>query len=104
MSTVSLSDVKDFLNVTHTSDDAKLQILINAAEDEALKFMNRTQFGELCEDDSNFIGSVETIPESVIVAVYFLVQAMYDALPEQIIILRQTAERLMMPYRCSMGI
>lgn len=103
MSTVSLSDVKSFLNVTHAFDDAKLQILINAAEDEALRFMNRTQFGELCEDDSNFVGSAETIPDSVIVAVYFLVQAMYDAAPEQNEVLRKTAERLMMPYRCNMG-
>lgn len=103
MSTIALADVKDFLNVTHSSDDAKLQILLDAAEDEALRFMNRTVFGELCEEDSNFVGSDETMPDSVVVAVYFLTEAMYDATPDTILTLRKAAERLMMPYRCAMG-
>lgn len=103
MSTVTLSEVKDLLNVTHNHDDKKLQMLLNAAEDRALEFMNRTQFGDLCEDDSNFVGSDETIPDAVVIAVCFLVQGMYDATPEQMPMLESAAERLMISYRCGMG-
>jgi len=104
VSTVSLCEVKDFLNVTHSLDDAKLQVLLDGAEDEALKFMNRTTFGELCETSSLFDADTATIPNSVVVGVYFLTQAMYDATPEQMAQLRTAAERLLMPYRCEMGI
>ena len=103
MSTVSLADVKDFLNVTHALDDDKIQALIDSAEDEALKFMNRTTFGELCETDSNFDSTTNEIPMSVVTAVKLLVEAMYDAKIDGAELYRKTAERLMMPYRCNMG-
>jgi len=60
VSTIPLEELKDFLNVTHSSDDAKLRVLLNAAEDEALRFMNRTAFGEICEESSLFDADTAT--------------------------------------------
>jgi len=97
VSTIPLEELKDFLNVTHASDDAKLRVLLNAAEDEALRFMNRTTFGEICEESSLFDADTATIPDSVVTAVYFLVSAMYDAQPDHFQIFRKAAERMMMP-------
>lgn len=104
MSYIDLSEVKEFLNVIHTADDLKLQLLLDGAETQALSFMNRTQFGEICEEDSNFDADTATMPDNVRVAVFFLVQQYYDANPDQFDILQRAAERLLMPYRCAMGI
>jgi len=104
VSAIPLDDLKEFLNVTHSSDDAKLQILLDAGEDEALRFMNRTTFGGICEQSSVFDSDSATIPDSVVTAVYFLVSAMYDAQPDHFELFRKAAERMMMPYRCDMGI
>ncbi|MGL4711661.1 MAG: head-tail connector protein [Shewanella sp.] len=41
MSTITLEQAKQFLDVIHDEDDAKLQLLLNAAEDEACQFMGR---------------------------------------------------------------
>jgi len=35
MSVITLSEAKAFLDVIHSSDDTKLQLLLDAAEDEA---------------------------------------------------------------------
>lgn len=103
MTTVSLSAVKDYLNVTHDHDDLKILSMLKASEDEALQFMNRTVFGSVCEDDESFDAETATIPDVVVMAVYLLVATKYDAAPDQIEILRNSAESLMMPYRCGMG-
>ena len=78
--------------------------LLDGAEDEALQYMNRTVFAELCENDSNFDSSSATIPASVKVAVLMLLQANYQSSPEDQASLRSVAETLLTPYRCGMGI
>lgn len=104
MSYLTLSEIKDFLNVFISSDDDKLQILLNGAEKESLEFMNRTSFAEICETDSNYDSDSATMPDDVRVAVYFLVQRSYQATPEEAKALRRVAEGMLMPYRCEMGI
>lgn len=103
MSYIDLADVKAFLNVIHSHDDAKIQALLDGAEAAALDFLNRTHFGELCEEDSNYDGTV-SLPDNVRIGVYFLVSQYYDGRPEDQEIIQKTAERLLIPYRCEMGI
>lgn len=104
MSFIHLCDAKSFLYVIHSDDDIKLQLLLDGAEDESLKFMNREQFGSLTPADADFATEVENIPPSVRAGVYMLLQASYQSDPEDQQTLREVAETRLMPYRCSMGI
>lgn len=103
MSYIDLAGVKTFLNVIHSHDDSKIQALLDGAEQSALDFMDRSHFGELCESDSNYDGTV-SLPDNVKLGVYFLVSKYYDARPDEHELVQKTAERLLMPYRCGMGI
>lgn len=100
MSAIALSDAKDFLDVIHSSDDSKLQLLLDAAEDEARAFMNRE---DLYEWDSN-VSSNDPIPGSVKIGVLLLLQANYQATPDEADKLRKAAEIKLMPYRIDLGI
>lgn len=100
MSQITLSEAKAFLDVIHNSDDAKLQLLLDAAEDEARAFMNRD---DLIEWDSN-VSSTDPIPSSIKIGVLLLLQANYQASPDDIDKLRKVAEIKLMPYRLEMGV
>ena len=62
--TVLLTDLKAFLRVTHDEDDAMLTSLLAAAEDELLRYLERSEL---------------PIASSVDLAVCFLCRAAYDA-------------------------
>jgi hypothetical protein len=62
--TVSLADLKAFLSVTHDEDDVKLAMLLSAAEDELLRYLERSELPDAA---------------SVDLAVCFLCRAGYDA-------------------------
>lgn len=100
MSQITLSEAKGFLDVIHNSDDAKLQLLLDAAEDEARAFMNRD---DLIEWDSN-VSSTDPIPGSIKIGVLLLLQANYQASPDDADKLRKAAEIKLMPYRLEMGV
>lgn len=100
MSQITLSEAKGFLDVIHSADDAKLQLLLDAAEDEARAFMNRD---DLIEWDSN-ISSTDPVPASIKMGVLLLLQANYQASPDDIEKLRKVAEIKLMPYRLEMGV
>lgn len=117
MSTISLAVVKEALRVTHTSDDAMLQRLTDGAEQEAMRFMNRTQlptlpqdYPPLCDSDGNLVSEVvpsseDPVAPDVVTAVLLLVQAVYDATtPDEIAKLRACAETKLMPYRVGLGV
>lgn len=93
MSVISLSDAKSFLDVIHSSDDTKLQNLLEAAEDEAAKFLNVASLDEWTE-----------LPYSIYIGVLLLLQANYQAMPDDISKLRSAAESKLMPYRVEMGV
>lgn len=106
---VTLEEVKQDLKVTHDADDTILRTYIDAAENEALQFMDRESFGDVCPCDevSSEEVSSETpvIPASVKTAVFFLVRGMYDAsTPETVRGYRAAAETLLMPFRCRLGV
>lgn len=100
MSVITLSEAKSFLDVIHNSDDSKLQLLLDAAEDEARMFMNRD---DLIEWNSN-ISTTDPVPGSIKIGVLLLLQANYEASPDDAEKLRRAAEIKLMPYRLLMGV
>lgn len=100
MSAITLTEAKQFLDVIHSSDDSKLQLLLDAAEDEARAFMNRD---DLIEWNSN-ISSTDPVPGSIKIGVLLLLQANYEASPDDAEKLRRAAEIKLMPYRLEMGV
>lgn len=121
MSIITLAEAKAFLDVIHTSDDAKLQALLDGAEQEALDFMNRTDFTAICvpwpedhEDyDSDTLVAGEQMsdvvaeygmPASVRTGILMLLQASYQADPDDAAKLRRIGETFLFPYRCGLGV
>lgn len=98
MSTISLEQAKQFLDVIHDEDDAKLQLLLNAAEDEACQFMGRESLTLLLDE------TTAELPASITMGVMILLQANYQATPEDAAKLRKAAEIKLTPYRIGWGI
>ena len=93
MATIQLEDAKKFLDVIHNSDDDKLQLLLDATEDEAAQFLNADSLADWTE-----------LPYSIVLGVLLLLQANYQAPPDDIPKLRSAAETKLMPYRIEMGV
>ena len=93
MSVIALADAKSFLDVIHSSDDTKLQKLLESAEDEAAMFLNVASLDEWSE-----------LPYSIYIGVLLLLQASYQASPDDMAKLRMSAESKLMPYRVEMGV
>lgn len=93
MSVIALADAKSFLDVIHNSDDDKLQLLLDAAEDEAARFLNVASLDEYTE-----------LPFSIFIGVLMLLQSNYQASPDDMPKLRSAAESKLMPYRVDMGV
>lgn len=121
MSLIPLAEAKAFLDVIHTSDDAKLQALLDGSEQEALDFMNRTEFESICprcetededyDSDTHVMGEQMSdivaeygMPASVRTGVLMLLQASYQADPDDQAKLRRIGETFLFPYRCGLGI
>jgi hypothetical protein len=100
MSTTTLEEAKSFLDVIHSADDDKIQLLLDAAEDEARAFLNRE---DLEEWNSN-ISSADPVPGSVKIGVLLLLQSNYQATPDEAEQLRKVAEMKLQPYRIELGI
>ena len=100
MSVITLSEGKAFLDVIHNADDVKIQLLIDAAEDEAKMFLNRT---DLVEWDNDIL-TTDEVPASVKMGVLLLLQSNYQASPDEIEQFRKVAEIKLMPYRLELGI
>lgn len=109
MSVIALATVKAYCRVTHSSDDGLLQDLLDGAEAEAMRFMNRSElpgspYG-LPEDSSSEpdIASEASVSPDVVVAVALLVACEYEADAEDRAKLRAAAECKLQPYRTEMG-
>lgn len=98
---IQLVEIKRYLRVIHDLDDELLTDLLVSAEDEAMRFMNRTSIPIGFDSDYSDIGGV---PGSVFTAVACLVKADYEAKPDEQQRLREIAEIKLMPYREEMGI
>lgn len=107
MSELNLEVAKQYLDVIHNADDEKLQLLLDAAEDEALQFMDRenlSYWGDCCSESSSGVSSGEPMPPSVRLGILILLQAAYQATPADQEQLRKIAETKLMPYRCKLGV
>lgn len=106
---MTLDDIKRDLRVTHSDDDELLQILLDAAKDQALRFIDRTELPMVAPADVALSSSssepVLELPGSIRTAVLLLVRAMYDvADAREIEATRQAAETMLMPYRINLGV
>lgn len=114
MSDVQLAQVKAFLDVTFDDDDEKIQLLIDAAEDEAKRFLGRPDLPQRdadcpcvcdCDSESTITPVLTGLAPLVRSGVFLLVQAMYDqpgaSEMEQT---RRIALQMMHPYRCQLGV
>lgn len=88
---LTLSDVKASLRVTHSDDDALLTRLQASATNEAMRLL----------DDATL--TVDTLPAVADQSIVLLVQADYDGDPEKRPAYRRAAEQLIYSYR-SLGI
>ena len=111
MSVIALTTVKQYLRVTHSSDDTLLGWLLDAAEQEAMRFCNRSELPGLPLDypeDSSSEVDVTTepeIPADVVAGVALLVRVQYEALdPDEAAKWRKCAETLLQPYRTEIGV
>lgn len=111
MSVILLATVKGYLRVTHALDDALLQELLDAAEDEILRFCNRSELPgmpyTLPEESSSEpnVSSEASVAPSIVTAVCCIVKADYEAADaDEAMKLRQVAEAKAMPYRTEMGV
>lgn len=88
---LTLSDVKASLRVTHSDDDALLTRLQASATNEAMRLL----------DDATL--TVDTLPAVADQSIVLLVQADYDGDPEKRPAYRRAAEQLIYSHR-SLGI
>lgn len=106
MSVIDLAVAKEYLDVIHNADDTKLQMLLDGAEDEAAQYMNRQGLsGPWCEwEPAEGASGIDTIPPSVVLGIMLLLQAAYQATPDDAEKLRRAAEIKLNPYRCGWGV
>lgn len=85
MSMIPLDTAKSFLDVIHDWDDAKLQLLLDGAEDEACQFMWRQSLDGLCncEESSEVVSSEPGIPPSVVIGVLLCFRPAIRLLPKK---------------------
>jgi Phage gp6-like head-tail connector protein len=112
MSTVTLEQIKEYLPVIHNSDDAKLQLLIDGAEDEALQFLDRdtlprrneTAVDECDSNQPEPVSDSDDLAPVVRMGIYLIVQGMYDGSnADEMTKIRKAAETKWFPYRNRLG-
>lgn len=102
---VSLTLAKQYLDVLHSADDAKLQLLLDAAHDSAREFLGVAAFSDLYNSDAVPVSSSEVLlPPAVQLGVLIYLQAAYQASPQDAEQLILVAERTLMPYRQGWGV
>jgi hypothetical protein len=110
VSVITLQTVKDFCVVIHASDDAKIQRLIDGAEEEAMLFMDRDTLPRAKEDaqvsdsSANPVSDSDKVAPSVVTAVCLLVQADYDQDGDDAKKTKEIAFGKLRPFRQKMGV
>ena len=113
MSTVRVAQIRAYLRITHRSDDAMLQELINGAEDEALAYLDREVLprrGEFNVDelDSNtapIVSDSDDLSPMVRMGIYLTVQGMYEGKDAaEMEAVREVARQKWFPYRNKLGV
>jgi hypothetical protein len=97
MSIITLDVAKQYLNVIHDFDDNNLQLLLDGAESEAEQFIDQPLTATAPEGESE-------LPASLKVGVLMLMQASYQASPDDADKLRKGAEIKLTPFRTGWGV
>ena|SRR5690606_15188959 len=97
MSITNISVAKHYLNIIFDDGDEQLQLLLDAAEDEALQFLD-------IGDDLSVLAEDDRLPASVTLGILILLQASYQASPDEAKQLREIAETKLFPYRKGLGV
>lgn len=95
MGLIDLALAKQYLDVIHAADDAKLQMLLDGAIDEAAQYINQSPLDIMPEGGR--------LPGGFILGVMLLLQAAYQATPDDAEKLRRAAEIKLTPYRIGWG-
>ena len=96
MSTIDLQVAKRRMRVIHNADDDDLQQALDGAEQEALRYMNRTQLPTLPQDFPDVPSSEDVL---------LLVKASFEATtPDDVAAYREAAEWKLQPYRVGIGV
>lgn len=111
MSMIQVAQVRSYLRVLHTSDDALLQGLIDSAEDECLSYLDREElprrgdYDEACDSNApDPVSDSDDLAPSIRAGCYLIIQAMYEgATADEIEKVRRVAEVKWHPYRDNLG-
>lgn len=110
MSTITLDEVKEALRITDTDSDSLLQRLLESAEQECMRFTNRSELPTLPLEYPSESSSEEEessndpVAPDVANGIILMIQADYVANPMDRKKFRAAAEELWMPYRRLMGV
>lgn len=88
---ITVDDIKQTLRVSSGTDDDLLTRLIASAADECMRFTGLTEINSSSNDD-------------LLQGMAIMVQADYDANPQERVRYRNAAETLWMPYRDGLGV
>jgi len=115
--TISLSDVKAALRIVHSYDDDDLTRRLRSAEQECLRYLNRTELPTLPYDypvdldtecPTNLSEQVPTsedpVSPDIVEGIILIVQAGYEGDPTKRDLYRKGAEQLWNPYRIGWGV
>lgn len=109
MSAIDIETVKRRLRVIGNFNDADIQQALDGAEQEACRFLNRTQLPTLPQDwpcsSEDIPSSEDPVAADAIEGVLLLVLASYNAAtPEEVAGYRRAAEVKLYPYRLCIGV
>lgn len=111
MSVIDVAIARRRLRVIGTWTDADLQQALDGAEQEACRFLDRTQLPTLpleypeCSSSEEVPSSGDGVAPDVVEAVLLLVKASFEGTdPEEVAGYRQAAETKLFPYRARMGV
>lgn len=109
MSAIPLDIAKRRLRTIGTHADADLQQALDGAEQEACRYLNRTQLPTLPQDwpcsSEEVPSSEDPVAPDVVEGVLLLVQASFNATtPDEVAGYRRAAEVKLHPYRLHLGV
>ena len=94
---ITLAETKEFLRVTHSSDDALIARLIVQCEQEAETYTGINFTGVSASSSS------EIITEEIKTAVLILVQRLYESDVKDFEIITKAAKQILGPLRTNLG-
>lgn len=93
---ITVNEVKGYLSIIHDYDDDKLQMILDGAIDEALRYCNVDKLDDVLVDGK--------APKSFVMGVMLLCQGDYNLGVDDLSALRRAAETKLHPFRRKIGV